>query len=140
LERFIEVHTHPLVTDITDLGSFATRLLDTPRRRIPSRDDVESISHYVFGIVVPVNIVTREIELVAYQPYNNLSYVAYENLFEEVGRGPDAERILELARERSILRTIKFDKRKGRIFTVPEIDLMLRTFDFSWAETFLSEQ
>jgi hypothetical protein len=119
--NLLRCHTHPI-------------LFNNPYVYIPSDADVKSLSSWnaLFGLVVPVDLASKELLIVAFQPVNHLSNIAYDNLKEEVGfLGDDiSHKILRLAVERSILRVLEFGARKNAVFAPAEIDLMLDTFQF----------
>ncbi len=129
----INLHTHPFITKMSFVEPAAELVLYHPRKNLPSPRDVRELSvGFVsdFEMIVPVDIISKELHILVYQNVTPLSYVAYEGLWEEVEDSADCDRImLKLAVERSILRVLELDKRKKAIITPAEVDLILETME-----------
>lgn len=125
------LHTHPFITKTSFLEPAAEMLLYDPRINLPSPDDVRELTIISdFEMIVPVDIISKELHILVYQNVTPLSHVAYEGLWEEVEDSADCDRImLKLAVERSILRVLELDKRKKAIITPAEVDLILEAME-----------
>ncbi|MFH1221676.1 MAG: hypothetical protein V1492_01180 [Candidatus Micrarchaeota archaeon] len=116
LLSILSFHTHPNLIE----AAF----------EIPSSDDVKAICNIgCIGIVVPINMRSKELHMVVFQAKNQLSYVPYESLMEEkLSEGEEA--VLRIAAERSILRVLQLGKRSKPVLSADEIDRILDTFSF----------
>jgi len=115
--RILSFHTHPY-SRYDPKGAF-----------IPSEVDVEGICKHgiCVGLIVPVDIDTGKISIIAYQPLSSLSHVAYESLLYEImeGNGSD-DLVLKEAAKRGILQVCRFGERDSPEFSKRDIGRLLR--------------